>query len=80
MEEPFQPYSENAWIWSCDCPTYSCLEQVVKMCRAMAAGSYDIETKKPAVITGNKLRTTSIDIKCINYDTDVLVDAKSMRK
>ena len=46
----------------------------------MAAGSHDIETKKPAVITGNWQRTTSIDIKCINYDTDVLVDAKSMRK
>ena len=46
----------------------------------MAAGSHDIETKKPAVITGNKQRPTSIDIKCINYDAHVLVDAKSMRK
>ena len=30
----------------------------------MAAGSHDIETKKPAVITGNWQQTTSIDIKC----------------
>ena len=46
----------------------------------MAAGSYDIGTKMQAVIMGNEQRTTFIDIKCINYDTDVLVDARSLRK
>ena len=45
----------------------------------MAAGGYDIETQKASRNHG-KLATTSIDIKCINYDTDVLIDAKSMRK
>ena len=46
--------------------------QAVKIRMAMAAGSY-IETKKPAVITGNWQRTTSTGIYCINYDTDVQV-------
>ena len=45
--------NENAWICSCDFPTNSGVDQAVKICRAMAAESYDIETKRPAVITRN---------------------------
>ena len=43
------------FLHECDCPTHSCVDQVVKICRIMAAGSDDIETKKPAEISSLRL-------------------------